>query len=154
MELNQDFKEFIGLLNVHKVRFLVIGGYAVNFHGYPRYTKDLDFWIWLNESNIEQLLIALKDFGFGALGLTVADFEAEDNVVQLGYEPCRIDLLVSLEGLTFENCYAHRAIAEYEGIPIGFLNIDDLITAKTNAGRPQDIADAHKLSKIKGKMKK
>jgi hypothetical protein len=61
MELNQDFKEFIALLNAHKVRFLVIGGYAVNYHGYPRYTKDIDFWVWLNETNLEHLLAALKD---------------------------------------------------------------------------------------------
>jgi hypothetical protein len=154
MELNQDFKEFIALLNAHKVRFLVIGGYAVNYHGYPRYTKDIDFWIWLNETNLEHLLAALKDFGFGALGLTVADFEAEDNVVQLGYEPFRIDLLVSLDGLEFEACYEHRASTDFEGVSLSFLNIDDLIKAKNNAGRPQDIADAHKLSKIKAKMKK
>ena len=102
---------------------------------------------------MEHLLAALKDFGFGALGLTIADFEAEDNVIQLGYEPCRIDLLVSVEGLIFEDCYEYRSEGNFENTTLNFLNIDDLIKAKTAAGRPQDIADAHKLSKIKAKMK-
>jgi Nucleotidyl transferase of unknown function (DUF2204) len=153
MELNQDFKEFIGLLNAHSVRYLVIGGYAVNFHGYPRYTRDLDFWIWLNENNIENLLIALNDFGFGGIGLTKSDFTQPDNVIQLGYEPYRIDILVSVEGLVFEHCFEHRVVANFEDTILNYLNIDDLITAKLNVGRPQDLADADKLQKIRRKMK-
>ena len=153
MELNQDFKEFIQLLNAHNVRYLVIGGYAVNFHGYPRYTKDLDFWIWLNEKNIDNLLSALKAFGFGALGLSNADFSDPNNVIQLGYEPYRIDILVSLEGLVFEHCFEQRAIAEFEGTALNYLNIDDLIKAKLQTARPQDLADADKLQKLKNKMK-
>ena len=154
MELNQDFKEFVELLNVHDVRYLVIGGYAVNLHGYPRYTKDLDFWIWLNERNIDNLLVALKAFGFGAMGLNHADFTDPSNVIQLGYEPYRIDILVSLEGMIFEQCFEQRSVANFEGTSLNYLNIDDLIKAKLNAARPQDLADADKLQKLKMKMKK
>lgn len=153
MELNQDFKEFVELLNVHDVRYLVIGGYAVNLHGYPRYTKDLDFWIWLNEKNIDNLLVALKAFGFGAMGLNNADFTDPNNVIQLGYEPYRIDILVSLEGMIFEQCFEQRSVANFEGTSLNYLNIDDLIKAKLNAARPQDLADADKLQKLKRKMK-
>lgn len=152
MELNQDFKEFIELLNLHEVRYLVIGGYAVNFHGYPRYTKDLDFWIWLEDKNIEQLLKALNDFGFGSLGLEKNDFSQPDNVIQLGYEPFRIDILVSLKDLIFEESFEHRIVANFEGTTLNYINIDDLIKAKISAGRPQDFADADKLTKLKNKM--
>ena len=153
MELNQDFKEFVELLNVNDVRYLVIGGYAVNFHGYPRYTKDLDFWIWLNEKNIDNLLTVLQAFGFGAMGLSKEDFNDPNNVIQLGYEPYRIDILVSVEGLVFEQCFEHRSVSDFEGTLLNYLNIDDLIKAKLNAARPQDLADADKLTKLKNKMK-
>jgi phage replication-related protein YjqB (UPF0714/DUF867 family) len=91
MVLDKNFKEFIELLNVHKVKYLVIGGYAVNFHGYPRYTKDIDLWIWLNKENIKGLLSAINDFGFKSIGLSESDFLNPKNIIQLGYEPYRID---------------------------------------------------------------
>ena len=96
MVLSQDFKEFVQLLNEHKVRYLVIGGYAVAFHGHPRYTKDIDVWIGLDKGNAGNLLNALKDFGFGSLGLKTEDFLNSDQVVQLGYPPNRIDLLTRI----------------------------------------------------------
>jgi len=87
MVLNKDFKEFIQLLNDHDVLYLVIGGYAVAFHGYPRYTKDIDIWVWLDKGNAEKLLKVLKDFGSGSLGLKLNDFLDPEQVVQLGYPP-------------------------------------------------------------------
>ena len=108
MILNQDFKEFIQSLNKHDVRYLVIGGYAVAFHGHPRYTKDMDLWVWLDKSNLKNLIAALKDFGFGSLGLKVEDFLEPETVVQLGYPPNRIDLITSPKGVEFETCYATR----------------------------------------------
>ena len=106
MVLNQDFKEFIQSLNAHKVRYLIIGGYAVAFHGYPRYTKDLDVWVWLDPGNAKRVIDALDQFGFGSLGLTVEDFLEPEQVIQLGYPPSRIDLLLNLKGVDFEVCYA------------------------------------------------
>jgi hypothetical protein len=94
--LNQDFKEFIQSLNDNQVRYLVIGGYAVALHGYPRYTKDIDIWIEMTLENAAKLIQALQQFGFGSLGLTSEDFLAPDQVIQLGYPPNRIDLITLL----------------------------------------------------------
>jgi hypothetical protein len=153
MELDQDFKDFIQLLNAHKVKYLVIGGYAVNFHGYPRYTKDIDFWLWMTAENIAQLLKALKEFGFGSLNLGIADFMTPDNIIQLGYEPYRIDLLVDLEGVEFEDCFSRRIVGELDEVNINFLSLQDLIITKKQTGRLQDLADAEQLEKINKKKK-
>lgn len=153
MELDKDFKEFIQLLNEHEVSYLVIGGYAVNYHGYPRYTKDIDFWLWMTAPNIEKLIKAIKAFGFGGLRLQVEDFMTPENIVQLGYEPYRIDLLVDVEGVDFEECYERRTEGELDGTSVKFLSLQDLITAKKKAGRLQDLADAEQLQKIKDRNK-
>jgi predicted nucleotidyltransferase len=154
MELDKDFREFIELLNEHKVKYLIIGGYAVNFHGYPRYTKDIDFWLWMTKPNIEKLIEAIKEFGFGGLDLEIDDFMATENIIQLGYEPYRIDLLVDVEGVDFEECYERRTEVELDGTEVKFLSLQDLITAKKKAGRLQDLADAEQLEKLEKKKKK
>jgi len=105
MVLNQDFREFIGLLNEKNVKYLVVRGYAVAYHGYPRYTKDIDLWIWLDRENAEKVVESLKGFGFDSLGIQVENFLDPENVIQLGYPPARIDLLTDLSGLDFEDCY-------------------------------------------------
>lgn len=153
MILDKDFKEFIGLLNAHKVDYLVIGGYAVNYHGYPRYTKDIDFWIWLTSENIARLLRAIDEFGFGSLGLQANDLLNPNNVIQLGYEPYRIDLLTEVEGVDFQACFSRKASVRIDEIEVNFLSLDDLIQAKRQAGRLQDLADAQQLEKIKKKKK-
>ena len=153
MELDKDFREFIELLNEHKVKYLIIGGYAVNFHGYPRYTKDIDFWLWMNEPNIKKLIKAIEEFGFGGLNLEAKDFMAPENIIQLGYEPYRIDLLVEVEGIDFEECYERRTEAELDGTKVKFLSLMDLITVKKTAGRLQDLADAEQLEKLAKKKK-
>ncbi len=154
MELDKDFKEFIELLNEHKVKYLIIGGYAVNFHGYPRYTKDIDLWLWMSEPNIEKLIKAIKDFGFGSLHLEIEDFMTPENVIQLGYEPYRIDLLMDVDGVSFEDCYERRTEAELDGTEVKFLSLQDLIVAKKKAGRLQDLADAEQLEKLEKKKRK
>lgn len=153
MELNKDFREFIELLNVHNVRYLVVGGYAVNYYGYPRYTKDIDLWIWLNKENLEKLLLTLKEFGFDSLNLTDDVLYDKSNIIQLGYEPYRIDLMMDVDGVDFDKCFAGRRVGELEGIHINFLSLDDLITAKRAMGRLQDLADAEQLEKIRSKKK-
>ena len=95
--LGKDFSEFIASLNKRGVEYLVIGGYAVAFHGHPRYTKDIDLWVGNDQANVERLLLALADFGMGSLGLTADDFTRDGQMVQLGYPPNRIDLIVGLE---------------------------------------------------------
>ncbi len=154
MELDKDFKEFIELLNEHNVKYLVIGGYAVNFHGYPRYTKDIDFWLWMTESNIKKLIKAITKFGFGGLSLEIEDFMTPENIIQLGYEPYRIDLLVDVEGGDFENCFKRRTEAKLDGTNVKFLSLKDLISVKKKTGRLQDLADAEQLEKLEKKQKK
>jgi predicted nucleotidyltransferase len=151
MELDKDFKEFIELLNAHDVQYLVIGEYAVNFHGYPRYTKNIDFWLWMTDENIEKLLQVIKSFGFGSLGLDKNDFSDADNIIQLGYESYRIDLLMDVNGVDFQECYNRRIDGEIETVKVKFLSIDDLIVAKKNAGKLQDLADAEQLEKLRNK---
>lgn len=153
MHLNKDFKEFIALLNEHEVKYLVLGGYAVNFYGYPRYTKDIDFWIWLDDDNISRLLKALEQFGFGNVGLSKADFLNRDAIVQLGFAPNRIDLIMELDGADFMGCYARKTKIAVDETIIDFLALDDLIEVKKQAGRAQDLADAENLEKIRQREK-
>jgi predicted nucleotidyltransferase len=150
--LNKDFAEFIESLNGREVNYLVIGGYAVNLHGYPRYTKDIDFWIEPREKNIQKLLSAIKDFGFGSLDLKMADFMSPDQIIQLGMEPRRIDLLTRVEGLNFKRAFKQKNQVKLDGININFLDVRDLITAKKTSARLQDLADAEQLEKIKNKQ--
>lgn len=143
--LNQDFKEFIQSLNDNQVRYLVIGGYAVAFHGHPRYTKDLDVWIAMNPDNAAKMVKALQQFGFGSLGLKAEDFLVPDQIIQLGYAPSRIDLLTTLEGVEFENCYASRVEVEIDEIKANFIDLDNLKRNKKATGRHQDLADLENL---------
>lgn len=143
---NPDFKEFIALLNAHNVRYLVVGGYAVALHGYPRYTKDLDVWIERSPENAMQLVEALAAFGFGALGLTAQDFLVEDQIVQLGYPPNRIDLITDLPGVNFSACYPMRVTVDLEGVPVDFIDAENLKLNKRASGRHQDLADLENLS--------
>ncbi len=110
MVLNKDFREFIELLNKNEVRYLLIGGYAVAYHGYPRYTKDIDFWIWMDKDNAEKVILTLKEFGFSSLGLTSEDLLKSENVIQLGYPPNRMDLLMSLENMDFEKSLQNQQL--------------------------------------------
>ena len=143
--LSKDFKEFIELLNECKVRYLVVGGYAVAFHGHPRYTKDLDVWIDLSPVNANNILNALKKFGFGSLGLKQDDFLESDQIVQLGYPPNQIDILTALKDLKFEDCYKAKVEVEIQGLHINFIDIESLKKNKRATGRPQDLADAENL---------
>lgn len=145
MGLNPDFKEFLQLLSAHNVRYLVVGGYAVAFHGYPRYTKDIDIWIENTPENASRLLQVLEEFGFGSLGLKVEDFLEPDTIIQLGYAPNRIDLLTSIPASEFSKCYEQRVDAEIEGILVHFINLSHLIQSKRASGRHQDLADIENL---------
>ena len=144
--LNQDFKEFLQSLNNNGVRYLVIGGYAVAFHGYPRYTKDIDIWIELSSDNAERLVRALDDFGFGSLNLTSQKFLQPHKVFQLGHPPRRIDILTSPAGVVFDDCYVRRIESTIDGVLVPFLSLDDLKAAKQAAGRHQDLADLENLA--------
>jgi hypothetical protein len=145
MELNPDFKEFIQLLNSHQVRYLVVGGYAVGFHGYPRYTGDIDFWISVSGENSSKVLAVLRDFGFGSIDISESDFQKHDLILQLGYPPNRIDLLTSVTGLSFEACFNDRVEALLGGIQINFIDLQSLKINKSQTGRAKDLGDIENL---------
>jgi hypothetical protein len=145
MELDRDFSEFIASCVAHDVRFLIVGGYAVAAHGHPRFTKDLDVWVWVDEQNADRLVAALEDFGFGSLGLARADFLEEGVVVQLGHTPKRIDIVTAVDGVEFQDCWGRRVGITVGSQVVPFLSIEDLIINKKASGRPQDLADAAAL---------
>jgi hypothetical protein len=143
--LNQDFKEFIQSLNDNGVRYLVIGGYAVAFHGYPRYTRDIDIWIEMSPDNAARIVRALEQFGFGSLRLKEADFLTPDQIIQLGYPPSRIDLITTASGVDFPDCYASRVDVELDDALVSFVSLEGLKRNKRASGRLQDLADLENL---------
>jgi hypothetical protein len=143
--LNQDFKEFIQLLNDNQVNYLVIGGYAVAIHGHPRYTKDIDIWIEISEENSQKIITALTEFGFGSLGLTAKDFQEPHQIIQLGYPPNRIDLITSPDGIDFQTCYDSKIEIMLDDIAVKFIDLDNLKKNKLASGRLQDLADLENL---------
>ena len=145
MVLNPDFREFIQSLNDNGVRYLVIGGYAVALHGYPRYTKDMDVWVEMTPENAKKLIKALDQFGFASLELKAEDFLVPDQIIQLGYPPRRIDVLTTLPGIEFSECFPAHVTADVEGVPVNFIDLDNLKKNKRATGRYQDLADLENL---------
>jgi hypothetical protein len=145
MEMDQDFNEFVELFLDHDVRFLIVGGYALAAHGVPRYTGELDAWLWVDAGNAARTLQALDEFGFGTLGIDVSDLTNTDSVVQLGYPPHRIDLLTVIDGVAFDEAWERRVEVEVSGRTVPFISRQDLIVNKLAAARPQDLADVDRL---------
>src|SRR5260370_23384818 len=145
MPLNNDLREFVGLLNWKEVEYLVVGAFAVAFHGFPRYTADLDLWIGPTAENAEGVVRALTQFGFGNLGITAEDFQSPGQVIQLGVQPNRLDLLTAISGVNFEDAWASRREAELEGIATQFIGREALISNKESTRRAKDLADAEEL---------
>jgi hypothetical protein len=145
MELNRDFSEFIASFNARDVRFLIVGGYAVAAHGHPRYTKDLDVWVRVDQENAQRIVAALDDFGFGELGLATEDFLADDVVVQLGREPQRIDLLTFVSGVDFDEAYEHRLVVTMGDVDVPIIGRTELRRNKLATGRLRDLADVEDL---------
>jgi hypothetical protein len=143
--LSKDFKEFVALLQRHEAEYMIVGGYAVGVHGYPRYTGDLDIWLNPTVPNAERVLRAITDFGFGAFNLTVADLTKEGNVIQFGQPPLRIDLLTAIDGVTFDACYANRKEVTFDGLTMNFIGYHDLVTNKKATGHHRDLDDVENM---------
>jgi predicted nucleotidyltransferase len=143
--LTPDFREFIQSLNDNGVRYLVVGGYAVALHGHPRYTKDIDIWVDLDLENAGKLIRAIDQFGFGELGLNPDDFMEADQIIQLGDPPNRIDLITSLPGVEFADCFSSRLEVEMDGVKVNFIDLENLRKNKKASGRFQDLADLESL---------
>ncbi len=151
--MEPDFKEFIELLQKHEVEFLIVGGFAVALHGYPRYTDDLDILLKRNTKNAERVIQVLNDFGFGSLGLVEQDFLNEDMIIQLGYPPLRIDLITSISGIdNYDEIFGNAIKIESSEINLNIISLDDLIKNKDSTNRPIDKIDSSKLRKIKAKQ--
>lgn len=146
--LTPDFVEFIESCAGRDVRFLIVGGYAVAAHGHPRATKDLDVWILADPENADRLIEALDDFGMGSIGLTRDDFLEPDVVIQLGYPPVRIDILTSISGVSFDECWDNRVVIDIGSVEAGLISAADLIANKRAAGRPQVLVDADILAEL------
>lgn len=124
---------------------MIVGGYAVGIHGHPRYTGDLDIWLLPEKENVQKILVCIKEFGFGSLNITADDLGKEGNIIQLGFPPLRIDLLTSIDGVSFHECYPNRKTITITGLPVNFIGYDDLIKNKKASGRHQDLGDIENL---------
>lgn len=147
--LNKHFREFIELLEKNKVRYLIVGGYAVGLHGFPRYTGDLDVFIAISEENARSILQGFKDFGFTDLGLTEKDFLDEEIVIEIGREPLKIQVLTGIDGVTFEECWLEKKEVILSGKTIPFIGIESLLKNKAASGRAKDKIDLEELRRIR-----
>jgi hypothetical protein len=145
MEIQKDFREFFALLNAHKVDFIIVGGYALAFHGAPRYTGDIDVYIKPDQNNASRILEALKDFGFNSLDISVEDFKKEDNVVQLGMPPERIDLITSISGVGWVLADASKVAGKYGDVSVFYIGKEQYLANKRAIGRAKDQADIEAL---------
>ena len=147
MKLPEDFKEFIKLLNKNGVKYLLVGGYAVSFHAKPRFTNDMDVWVEATKGNAEKIMRVLKEFGFGDLKISTSDLSKEDTIIQLGYEPLRIDIMTSISGVQFNKAYQNRIKALYFGVEVNIISMEDILRNKQSTGRKQDLQDIEWLKK-------
>jgi len=145
MKLSKDLREFVELLNSRKIKYVLVGGHAVAFHGFPRFTGDVDFFIDTSPENAVLVAEAVNEFGFAKLGLREADFRAPETVVQLGRAPNRIDILTSVTAVSFAEAWQSRVETKLDGLPVWVISKELLVRNKLATGRPQDLADAKKL---------
>ena len=141
MEVQQDFKELLALLNKHEVEYLIVGAYALAFHGVPRFTGDLDVLVEPVPSNATKLMQALDEFGFGSTGLTAADFEQEGQVIQLGFPPVRIDILTSITGVSWDEARSSSVEGLLGNVTVRYIGKEAFVTNKRALGRKKDLAD-------------
>jgi predicted nucleotidyltransferase len=143
--LPPDFKEFLQLLGANGVEYLLIGGYAVSYHGYPRTTGDMDLWVALNRRNAENVVAALRAFGFEMPELSAELFLEEDRIIRLGVPPFRIELLTAISGVEFGECYERRVVDSIDGVPVNIIRLEDLKANKQASGRAKDLDDLEHL---------
>ena len=145
MEIQLDFKDLLALFNAHKVDYIIVGAYALAFHGAPRYTGDMDIYVKPDRENARRILAALDEFGFGAVGLSPTDFEKPDKVIQLGVPPVRVDLVTSITGVTWDEAFLGKVEGKYGNVPVHFIGRDHFILNKRALGRKKDLADLEAL---------
>ena len=145
IELPLDFKEFLKLLNEKGVRYLLIGGYAVGYHGYPRATNDMDVWIAIHLDNAQKIVDVLKEFGFDQPELTPELFLQKNKIIRMGNPPMRLEISTGISGVKFEECYASRIVDTLDGVQVDIIDLTHLKANKKAAGRLKDLADLENL---------
>ncbi|MBN2018795.1 MAG: hypothetical protein JW749_01060 [Sedimentisphaerales bacterium] len=143
--LPRDFKDFLKLLDANKVEYLLIGGYAVGYYGYPRATADMDIWIAMNPANADKVVAVLKEFGFNPPDLSPDLFLKEKQIIRMGVPPFRIEIATTISGVGFDECYAQRVTAELDGVKTNIISLPHLKNNKKASARHQDIADLEHL---------
>ena len=143
--LPPDFKDFLKLLNSKGVEYLVIGGYAVGYYGYPRATADLDIWVAVHPENTRKAAEAIREFGFDVPDLSPQLFQQGKKVVRMGVPPFRIEVLTTISGVDFEECYAARTVDVLDQVQVNLISLKHLKINKKASGRPQDLADLEHL---------
>ena len=143
--LTDDFKEFLRLLNANRVDYLLVGGFAVGLHGYPRATVDLDIWVAPTTENARRVIDTLVSFGFGEAALNVKLFTDPRSLVRFGVPPFRIGVMTSIDGVNYEACRARAVVFDIEGMPVPVISLPDLKINKRAAGRHKDLADLDNL---------
>ncbi len=145
MHLSKDLREFIELLNANGVEYLVVGAFAVAWHGHPRFTADIDFLIRPASGNANLVVKTLREFGFESLGIDAKDLSLADQIIQLGVKPNRIDLITSIAGISFDEAWEGRVPGSIDGVPVSYIGREALIRNKESTGRLQDASDAEAL---------
>ena len=143
--LPRDFRDFLKLLNSRKIEYLLIGGYAVGYYGYPRATADMDIWIAIGRENAKKMTEAIKDFGMNTSDLDESIFLEPGKIIRMGYPPIRIEVLTEISGVNFEQCYARRKETRIDGIKVKFISFKDLLKNKKASGRYKDLNDLENL---------
>lgn len=143
IQLPPDFKEFLRLLTSNAVEYLVIGGYAVNYYGYARATADLDIWIGVAPGNAEAVADAVRKFGFS--DAKASTFLQPGKIIRMGVPPIRLEILTSISGVEFAECYPRRQQVEIDGVAVNLIQIEDLKRNKRASGRLKDLADIERL---------
>lgn len=145
MLLNSDFKELLRLFEKYRVRYLIVGGYAVMKYSEPRFTKNIDFWIAVDPGNARAVFTALKEYGAPLTDLSAEDFTDSESFYQMGSPPIRVDIMMSIPGGNFEKAWLSREVVEIDSVKLFFISKSDLIKTKEASRRPQDIIDLSKL---------
>jgi hypothetical protein len=145
IELHPDFKDFLRLLHSHNVKYLLVGGYAVGYHGYPRATGDMDIWIALDPINADKAVKVLHEFGMSQGEVSQELFLEKNKVIRMGFPPVRIEVITGISGVDFQNCYSRRTCIHIDKIPINLISLDDLKINKKASGRYKDLEDLKHL---------
>ena len=146
LTLPPDFKEFLKLLTEYDVRYLLIGGYAVGFHGYPRATEDLDIWVAIHPENAQKLVSVLKAFGFDDPALKPELFLQKPKIIRMGFPPMRLEITTAISGVEFDECYRTRIVDKLDGVEVSLIDLEHLKQNKKASGRAKDRADLENLS--------